>query len=267
MDAGAQLLRARVEKVTVRNGRVECVHVSEKGYHRSIPTHIFVNAAGPMLQKVSEIIGLELPIFHERHPKVSMRDTLGILPRHAPLLIWEDSQRLTWEDEDREILAGSKETQWLFNGLPSGVHVRPESGPESQNILFLWPYDLEPVKPTFPVPIPASYPEIALRELVTMLPDMKICLERMPKPVVVGGYYTKTKENRLLCGPLPIDGAYVLGALSGYGLMAASGAGELLAAELSGSTLPEYAPAFTLERYENPVYLKMLQDWSPTGQL
>ena len=89
----------------------------------------------------------------------------------------------------------------------------------------------------------------------------------MPKPFVDGGYYTKTKQNRFLCGPLPVDGAYVLGALSGYGVMAATGSGELLAAHISGNTLPSYAPAFMLERYENPAYMKMFQDEAASGQL
>jgi glycine/D-amino acid oxidase-like deaminating enzyme len=267
LNGGARLMRARVENVTLHKERVERIHVRENGSQRRITTRAFVNAAGPMLQQVSRMISIELPIFHERHLKVSLKDRLGILPRDAPLLIWEDPQRLVWEDEARQILAASRETQWLLKELPSGVHVRPEGGPESQNILFLWPYDLEPVDPIFPVPIPSSYPEIALRGLVTMLPEMKIYLERMPKPFVDGGYYTKTKENRLLCGSLPIEGAYVLGALSGYGLMAVCGAGELLAAHITGTTLPKYAPAFMLERYEDPAYLKMLQDHEPTGQL
>jgi hypothetical protein len=34
-------------------------------------------------------------------------------------------------------------------------------------------------------------------------------------------------ENRPLVGPLPVDGAFVTGALSGFGLMSAHGAGEL----------------------------------------
>jgi len=85
--------------------------------------------------------------------------------------------------------------------------------------------------------------------------------------VVDGGYYTKTSENRPLIGPLPVKGAYMIGALSGYGIMASCGAGELLAAHLTGSPLPPYAPAFTLERYRDPEYQKLLENWGETGQL
>jgi glycine/D-amino acid oxidase-like deaminating enzyme len=96
---------------------------------------------------------------------------------------------------------------------------------------------------------------------------MRAYFGRMPKPVVDGGYYTKTRENRPLVGPLPVEGAYVIGALSGYGLMAAPGCGELLAAHLTGSQLPGYAPAFALERYEDPEYQKLLENWGASGQL
>jgi len=267
LEGGARLLRARVEDAIVTDNRIESVRVNQNGKLWNISTQTFINAAGPMIQDVGRMLGVDLPVFHERHLKVSINDSQCVLPRNAPLLIWEDPQYLQWNEGDRELLAESEETRWLVEKLPAGVHVRPEGGVDSQNILFLWPYDLEPVQPAFPIQIPSSYPEVALRGLVPMLPGMDIYTSRMPKPVVDGGYYTKTKENRLLCGPLPVAGAYVLGALSGYGLMAACGAGELMATHVAGSRLPEYASAFMLSRYEDPGYKEKLKDWSSTGQL
>jgi glycine/D-amino acid oxidase-like deaminating enzyme len=64
-----------------------------------------------------------------------------------------------------------------------------------------------------------------------------------------------------------VRGAYVIGAFSGYGLMAAAAAGELLAAHITGEDLPDYAAAFRLERYADPAYQKLLQDWRAEGQL
>jgi glycine/D-amino acid oxidase-like deaminating enzyme len=66
---------------------------------------------------------------------------------------------------------------------------------------------------------------------------------------------------------LPVEGAYVIGALSGFGVMAACAAGELLAAHLTGGTLPHYAPAFLLERYQDPAYQRLLDTWDESGQL
>jgi len=49
--------------------------------------------------------------------------------------------------------------------------------------------------------------------------------------------------------------------------MAASAAGELLASHLTGEELPPYAPAFALNRYEDPAYQELLENWSDSGQL
>ena len=67
--------------------------------------------------------------------------------------------------------------------------------------------------------------------------------DRLTRPVADGGYYAKTEENRPLIGPLPVEGAYILGALSGFGIMAGCGAGELLAAHVTGAEVPSYAGA------------------------
>jgi glycine/D-amino acid oxidase-like deaminating enzyme len=267
MEGGTRFLQARVEDIDIRDNVIEGVRVHQKGKGWNISTTTFINAAGPMIQDVGRMAGVELPVFHERHLKISIRDTQSILPRNAPLLIWDDPQHLTWDPEDHQCLSESEETRWMVEELPAGVHIRPEGTEDSQNILYLWPYDLEPVLPTFPLQIPASYPEVALRGLITMLPGMEIYTTRMPKPVVDGGYYTKTVENRPLIGPLPIQGAFLLGALSGFGIMAACGAGELLASHVVGGNLPGYAPAFMLSRYENPVYQEKLKHWPSTGQL
>ena len=83
-----------------------------------------------------------------------------------------------------------------------------------------------------------------------------------------GGYYTKTQENRPLIGPLPIGGAYICGAFSGFGIMASCAAGELLTKHIAGEALPEYAQAFALARYEDPSYQSLLSTWpADSGEL
>jgi glycine/D-amino acid oxidase-like deaminating enzyme len=183
------------------------------------------------------------------------------------MLIWTDPIRLPWTEEERVMLAESEETRKLLEELPSGVHTRPEGGAQSNILLGLWAYHTPPVEPTFPFSMDPRYPEMVLRGLATMTPSLKAYVERLPKSVVDGGYYTKTRENRPLIGKLPVEGAYIMGALSGFGVMAGCGAGELLAAHLTGSKLPRYASAFALERYSDPKYKKLLDAWPESGQL
>jgi glycine/D-amino acid oxidase-like deaminating enzyme len=132
---------------------------------------------------------------------------------------------------------------------------------------MLWAYDVAPVPETWPLPLDPAFPDAVLRGLATMVPALGAYVGRAPRSQVDGGYYTKTVENRPLIGPLPVGGAYVIGALSGFGLMAACAAGELLAAHVTGGALPAYAPAFAPARYADPAYRARLATSDLTGQL
>ena len=266
-ECGARLLHGRVEAVEVNANRVRTVRITGKTGPNAISTRIFVNAAGPFLREVGRMVGVDLPVFSELHAKIAFKDHLGVVGRNAPMIIWTDPISLVWSEEERSLFAGSEETKGLLEEFPSGVHVRPEGGPGSTMVLIIWTYDTRPVEPVFPTPLDPRYTEIALRGLAVAIPGMKAYLVQIPKPLVDGGYYTKTRENRPLIGPLPVDGAYITGALSGFGIMAACASGELLAAHITGSAVPHYAPAFRLERYEDPEYQKLLESWGDTGQL
>src|SRR5918996_3344717 len=198
--------------------------------------------------------------------KLPLTDVLGAMPRDAPRTIWTDPVLLPWSDDERAELAGSEHRR-LLDEFPAGVHGRPEGAGESQSVLLIWTYDVEPVEPTFPVQFDPTYAEIAIRGMSRMVPAMAAYLRRLPRAFVDGGYYTKTRENRFLSGPLPVEGAYVLGALSGYGLMSSSTAADLLAAHVTGASLPAYAPAFLLSRYDDPAYRQLLETWTDSGQL
>jgi glycine/D-amino acid oxidase-like deaminating enzyme len=266
-EKGVRLLEGRVEAVDTGGGRIRAVTVATRDGTRTIATARLVNAAGPFVNRVARLLGLELPVFCERHAKVALNDTLGAVPRHAPMLIWTDPVALPWSEEERRELARSPEHRHLLDEFPAGVHGRPEGAGESQMVLLIWTYDVEPTEPTFPITLDPAYPEIVLRGMSRIVPALAPYLSRLPRSVVDGGYYTKTRENRLLAGPLPIEGAYVIGALSGYGLMSSNGAADLLAAHLSGRPLPAYAPAFQLTRYDDPAYQAQLAEWKDSGQL
>ncbi len=263
---GARLIHGKLVGVSATSGRISGVDIVGINETMHIETPIFVNAAGPLAGEVSTLVGVEIPLYSELHLKVSFNDTLEIIPREAPLLIWEDAQRLPWRDEEREWLAESTETAWLLERFPAGVHCRPE-GSDGHNLLALWSYHLAPVEPTFPIQMDEMLPEIVLRGLATMIPGLSAYFDQLPKPFIDGGYYTKTRENRLLASPMPVAGAYLLAGLSGYGLMASQAAAELLAAYIAGNKPPPYAPAFHLNRYENADYLRQIENWGGSLQL
>ena len=101
-----------------------------------------------------------------------------------------------------------------------------------------------------------------------MIPGLAAYVEQRPRALIDGGYYCKTPENRPLIGPLPVSGAFVLGALSGMGVMSSHASAELLAAHVTGDRLPVYAKWFLPSRYEDPEYQTLVEKWGPlVGQL
>lgn len=261
-NRGVRFESERVTSVDVANGHIKGVTLSSG---ERVDSPIFINAAGPYLKEVGKLLSVDLPVHTELHLKAAIKDPLGVVGREAPLLIWNDAQALPWQQEERESLAEDDSTRWLTEEFPSGVHTRPEGA--GDDILMLWEYQTQLMEPMDSPPMDEQYPEIALRGLAAMLPRMKEYFARMPRPQLDGGYYTKTRENRPLVGPMCVDGAYVIGAVSGYGIMSACGVGELLANHISGGKLPSYASAFDLARYDDPEYKKKLENWGDSGQL
>jgi sarcosine oxidase, subunit beta len=262
--AGVRVESSSVESIECTGGRVSAVGLNNG---ERVGCGMFVNAAGPYLARLGRLLGIDIPVRTELHLKVSFSDHLQVVDRAAPLLIWDDAQTLPWEPDEAEALQSDPETGWLTQRFPAGVHVRPEGSGDSRNILMLWDYKPRWMEPTFPPPLDEFYPEIALRGLSTMLPGLKQYFGRTPRPYMDGGYYVKTQENRLLAGPLPVEGTFVLGGLSGFGIMSSCAASELLAAHMTGAALPSYAAAFSPERYDDAAYRDQLLNWGDSGEL
>jgi glycine/D-amino acid oxidase-like deaminating enzyme len=267
-ERGVKVIRGRVTGLDTSGGRVRKVHVEQADGRRSLEATHFVLAAGPMLKTLAaELAGVDLPVFAECHHKVSFADTLGAVPRSAPMLIWLDEQHLPWSEDERAALAEDEEGQWLLKTFPFGVHGRPDGAGAGTSVIILFNHHADPAEIVFPLPEPASYAEIALRGMSTMVPALKAYADKGVRPYIDGGYYIKTRENRPLIGPLPVEGVYMSGAYSGFGMMASCAGGDLLARHVLDKPLPDYAPSFLLSRYQDPDYSALLEKWGDGGQL
>jgi glycine/D-amino acid oxidase-like deaminating enzyme len=101
-----------------------------------------------------------------------------------------------------------------------------------------------------------------------MIPALDAYVQSGARVIVDGGYYCKAPDNRPLIGPTSIDGVFVLGALSGYGIMASQAAADLLATYILDHPRPDYAPAFHPARFQDPAYQRELATLdSRSGQL
>lgn len=262
-SAGARLVKAEAADITTEAGGVSGVVLADGT--RISSNHVVV-AAGPMAAPVSRMAGVELPLYSELHLKVAYRDHLDVIPRAAPMIIWSDTQHIDWSEEERAGLAEIGRDD-LLGEMPVFCHGRPEGRSDSPYFLALWEYHQEVLEPVWPLPDDPLYPEVVMRGLSTMVPGLGQYLDRLPESSVDGGYYTKTRENRPLIGPCGPEGFHVVAGLSGFGIMASPAAGDLAAAHIAGETLPGYADAFLLSRYDDPDYLAEIEAGAKSGQL
>ena len=262
-DHGLDLIHDEVIDINVDDGRVSGVTLAGGD---TIAAGSVVCAAGPLSTGVAAWAGVSLPLTSELHLKVCFRDHLGLIPREAPMIIWSDPQRIDWDDEEREELARLGRDD-LLGEMPIFCHGRPEGGIDSPYFLGLWEYQDEVLEPTWPLPDDPLYPEVVMRGLTAMVPGLTAYLDRLPESAVDGGYYTKTRENRPLIGPCGPEGFHVVAGMSGFGVMAASGAGDLVARHITGQALPDYSEAFLLTRYDDPAYVADIEALEDSGQL
>ncbi len=268
--AGVEFVSGKVREVGKKGGRVSSVTVGcDNGTSVEFACGSFVNAAGPLAKNVGVLTDVSLPLFSEMHLKFSFEDELAAIDRNTGLVILNDTQLLDWTDEEREELASSEDTAWLTRVMPAGVHFRPEGYRNSKTALMLWDYHSNERydEPQFPLPEDPFYPEVVMRGVSKLIPALAQYVNRMPHGIVDGGYYTKTVENRPLIGALPLEGAWISAAYSGFGLMAAPAGGELLANLICGNSTPSYATAFSPSRYDDAEYQQRLANWGSTGQL
>jgi glycine/D-amino acid oxidase-like deaminating enzyme len=262
--SGVTVVRDAVKGVDTTGGRVRGVKLASG---ETIETSRCVVAAGPCLPDFAKMLGLELPVFHELHAKLTMRDTERAVPRDAPFVIWSDGMTLEWSDADAKELGKTEEGRRLLEPLPGGVHARPVDLTHGDELYAIWTFETDVRPYVWPPSFDQRYGEAVLRGCARMIPAMKPYVGKKVG-VVDGGYYCKTPENRPLIGPLPVEGAFVIGALSGSGLMAAHASAELVSQHVAGATLPDYARWFLPKRYEDAKYRALVEEWGPlAGQL
>jgi glycine/D-amino acid oxidase-like deaminating enzyme len=266
-EHGVQLVRGKVTGIETANDQVRGISIDKAGVRELLPASHLVLAAGPGMQAMAKTLGLDLPIYAEQHMKISIPDTLGIVPRTAPMLIWLDEQRLPWSDDEHAMLAADASTRRLTEPFPGGVHGRPDGTGNNGTLLLLFNHENTPTNVEFPLPEHPHYGEITLRGMTTIVPGLQAYVDRGTRPYIDGGYYIRTQENRQLIGPTAIDGVYLSCAFSGFGIMASPAGGDLLARHVLGKALPTYAPAFMLSRYQDPAYQVLLAGWGDGGQL
>ena len=265
--AGARIVTGELSGVDTSGGKVRGVTITGTDGACTVSTPQLLLCPGPYLQRAAHLLDVELPVVCEGHVKVALRDVHSAMPADAPLVCWMDPVELPWSNDERDALGEEPALAHLLKPFPAGVHGRPSGQPGHHYALMLWTYHIEPSEPVFPLEWDPHLPEVIVRGMSTMLPGMSRYFDPLPRMTIDGGYYCKTPENRPLVGPLPVEGAFVSAAYSGYGIMTSCAGGELAAAHLTQSPLPDYAAALLPSRFDDPAYLDGFADAAQAGQL
>ena len=178
----------------------------------------------------------------------------------VPFSIDLDGQVLDWQEDDRAHLLEDDSMAWLAGPMPGGIHCKAEGADRGTWIKLGWAYATEAAEPLREPALDDRFPEVVLRGAARLNPGLRVYYERLPRPLShYGGYYTMTRENWPLIGPAGPDGSFVVGALSGFGTMAACAAGYLAAASATGAEVPDHARLLGLSRYEDPGFVAYLE--------
>jgi glycine/D-amino acid oxidase-like deaminating enzyme len=224
-----------------------------------------VIAAGPFMNHVAAMLGMQFPIINTLQRKFMIPDPNKIIPRDMPFTIYVDSQYLNWTEEEKAFFETDEKFHWLLQEFPGGLHIKPDG----HGIKLGWALEKNDFEPTWEIPRSDIFPQIVLRGASRFIPQLGEYAEVIPSPLVqYGGFYTRTKENWPLIGPTELSNVYVVGALSGFGTMGACAAGELCADQMYGKkAVPEYAAYFHPSRYDDGNFMNILQGVTNDGQL
>lgn len=264
---GGTVHLARVVEIARQEGGFTLEMNGQEGRQR-LHAEVVVNAAGPYVADIAAMLGETLPVENVFHQKIAFADNFGAIDRRMPFSIDLDGQTIDWTSQERELLEEDPATAWLARAMPGGIHCRPEGGDHGKWIKLGWAYNRNPSEPQQDIPIDPNFPDIVLRGASRLNPRLKQYYGRLPRQIThYGGYYTMTKENWPLIGPVKTKGAFIAGALSGFGTMAACATGALCASWVRDAKRPEFAERLSLSRYDNEGLMRQLRDGAGTGVL
>lgn len=214
----AMLERARARGVRLVTGRVVGIDVgvggplgvtvtSEDGSTRIEAERVIV-AAGPFAADVATLAGIDLPLDTVLRQKVLLRDTRRVVPRDAPFTIGLDP----------------------IDGLPPGVHVKPDDSVVPDGVKLGWARDQTPTPPVADPACPPTYPREVLGRAGTLIPGLLDYLDGdLPIAAHDGGFYARTPDGLPLVGGTTVEQLFVCAGLAGFGAMMAPAAGEIAA--------------------------------------
>ena len=258
---GANYVTGEIQSIKKEDGKFQLLLDSKE----CINADMVVIAAGPFINHVANMLGLQFLVSNTIQRKFVIPDPLNIIPRNMPFTIYADSQFLDWSDDEKTFFSSEEKYGWLLEEFPGGIHIKPESA----GIKLGWAFQKDMCNPSWDIPGFELFPQVVLKGASRFIPQLIEYETEIPTPLIeYAGHYTRTKENLPLIGSTKMENVYVVGALAGYGTMSACAAGELCSTYiLDDMELPNYATYFHPERYQNPKICEEIKLMVTDGQL
>lgn len=227
-----------------------------------------VNAAGPWIADIARMIGSVLPVKNVVQQKIAFEDVGRAIPRDMPFAIDLDPQHLDWTSEERDLLSHDPALARFAEQMPGATHCRPEGGDTGTWLKLGWAYNEAQTCAVDDPVLSDTFTEIVLRGAARLNPSLSVYDSHLPRGARhYGGYYTMTDENWPIIGKMSVEGSYVVGAMSGFGTMAACAGGELCARHVIGTDLPSEAVMLSLARHKDCELMSSLNCASSRGIL
>ncbi|MBT4521632.1 MAG: FAD-binding oxidoreductase [Halieaceae bacterium] len=264
--AGVQFQQANIENIDQREGSGFTLILREDGKQpEKLSCQQLVLAPGPFINNLANMLGQKLAIENYLQRKFIIPDPAGVVPEDMPFTICADPVYLEWSEHERQLIEADPEFSHLLDQFPPGLHIKPEG---KNHVKLGWAINRQQEAPNWEISDDPLFADIVLRGASQFIPGIKQYIGNMPTPIVqFAGYYTRTRENWPIIGPMDIDGLYAVAGLSGYGTMSACGAGELCADWMYGNDRPGYARNFHPTRYNDATVQAEIDSISSDGQL
>jgi glycine/D-amino acid oxidase-like deaminating enzyme len=146
---GASFAKDRITGFDVSGGAIRGVRLASGA---SVSTPRVVLAAGPLMHEMAAMLGVSVPVMHELHSKLTVRDPRTAVPRSAPFVIWNDPLEIDGRP------------------LPGGVHMRPVDLTHGDELQLIWTFETDARPYEWPPRFDDSHREILLRGCAEMIP-------------------------------------------------------------------------------------------------
>lgn len=251
----AGLIQLRGECHEIKSGKAFEMTVDSK----VTVADVFINAAGPFINAVASQLGYQLPTRNVLQQKLAFEDRAGAVDRSNPFTIDLDPQEVAWTEEEAAFLMTEGRVE-LTHQLRGGIHCRPEGRRSGSWVKLGWAYNQTPSAPARDPVLDDLFPEVVMRGAARAQSALSVYLDNMPRRLHhYGGYYTMTEENWPIIDQAGPEGSFVAGAMSGFGTMAACGAGSIMANMVTGHSTPDYTTLLGFERYGDANLMKTLK--------